>query len=230
MIDVYGLDETAGRWRQAALTVAAGCSLATPPRSTPRLAFPAKGWLHLHAAASMDSVSTAHSGPRPGTGDFAAVVDELARQCASTAMVYVMHVTAAKVIEGARTFAKRARYRGRRSPRASTDHHSLLRAGFALAILGPGLSAGGAWARLSDACGQILGDGGASCGLLCGQCPGPWRPISLSRRFLGAAATGGRAAYERLQRARAAGMTRRQSRSEALDVAQRRAAHAHRRA
>jgi alkylation response protein AidB-like acyl-CoA dehydrogenase len=35
------------------------------------------------------------------------VVEELARQCASTAMIYVMHVTAAKVIEGSTTFARR---------------------------------------------------------------------------------------------------------------------------
>jgi alkylation response protein AidB-like acyl-CoA dehydrogenase len=39
-----------------------------------------------------------------GPGTFAAVVEELARQCASTAMIYVMHVTAAKVIESSTTF------------------------------------------------------------------------------------------------------------------------------
>ena len=35
------------------------------------------------------------------------MVEELARQCASTAMIYVMHVTAAKVIAGSTTLATR---------------------------------------------------------------------------------------------------------------------------
>jgi alkylation response protein AidB-like acyl-CoA dehydrogenase len=46
-------------------------------------------------------------GQGEGPATFAAVVEELARQCASTAMVYVMHMTATKVIESALTFAQR---------------------------------------------------------------------------------------------------------------------------
>ena len=42
-----------------------------------------------------------------GTATFAAVVEEFARQCASTAMVYIMHAAAAKVIESSTTFAAR---------------------------------------------------------------------------------------------------------------------------
>src|SRR5262245_8708862 len=51
------------------------------------------GWLGL-------CVDPAHGGMGHGPAMFAAVVEELAMRCGSTAMVYVMHVTATQAIAG----------------------------------------------------------------------------------------------------------------------------------
>ena len=109
MIDVYGLDETAGRWRQAALTLAAEVLSRHAAEVDAQARFPSEAMAALARGGFYGlCLDTSFGGQGQGPETFAAVVEELARQCASTAMVYVMHVTAAKVIEGARTFAKRA--------------------------------------------------------------------------------------------------------------------------
>jgi alkylation response protein AidB-like acyl-CoA dehydrogenase len=53
-------------------------------------------------------IDTSFGGQGQGPGAFAAVVEELARHCSSTAMVYVMHIAAAKVIETSTTLSTRA--------------------------------------------------------------------------------------------------------------------------
>jgi alkylation response protein AidB-like acyl-CoA dehydrogenase len=109
MIDVYGLDETAGRWRQAALTLAAEVLSRHAAEVDAQARFPSEAMAALARAGFYGlCLDTSIGGQGQGPATFAAVVEELARQCASTAMVYVMHVTAAKVIESARTFTKRA--------------------------------------------------------------------------------------------------------------------------
>ena len=52
-------------------------------------------------------VPTELGGKGQGPGTFAAVVEELAQGCASTAMVYVMHVTAAQAIAASTSLANR---------------------------------------------------------------------------------------------------------------------------
>lgn len=71
----------------------------TPAESLEALA--REGFYGLCCAASF-------GGQGQGPASFAAVVEEVARHCGSTAMVYVMHVTAAKTIEASSTFPARA--------------------------------------------------------------------------------------------------------------------------
>jgi alkylation response protein AidB-like acyl-CoA dehydrogenase len=52
-------------------------------------------------------VDKAHGGKGAGPAAFCAVVEELAQACASTAMIFVMHVTAAQQIAASKTLADR---------------------------------------------------------------------------------------------------------------------------
>jgi alkylation response protein AidB-like acyl-CoA dehydrogenase len=108
MSDVYRLDEAAGRWRQAAATLSAEFLASHAAEVDAQARFPVEGMTALARRGfhgiCLDSQS---GGQGQGPATYAAVVEELARQCASTAMVYVMHMTATKVIESASTFAKR---------------------------------------------------------------------------------------------------------------------------
>jgi alkylation response protein AidB-like acyl-CoA dehydrogenase len=100
MIDVYGPDEAACHWRQAAATLAAEIPAPHPAEVDAQARFPAEGMTALACGRFYGlCLDTQFGGHGQGPAPFAAVVEELARQCASTAMVYVMHVTAAKVIE-----------------------------------------------------------------------------------------------------------------------------------
>jgi alkylation response protein AidB-like acyl-CoA dehydrogenase len=108
MIDVYGLDAAAGRWRQASVSLAAEVLSANAAEVDAEARFPAEGMAGLARGGFYGlCLDTQCGGHGQGPATFAAVVEELARQCASTAMIYVMHVTAAKVIESAATFAGR---------------------------------------------------------------------------------------------------------------------------
>src|SRR5689334_13439335 len=53
------------------------------------------------------SIDRALGGAGEGPATFAGVACALAEQCASTAMIYVMHVSAAQVIAAARAFGQR---------------------------------------------------------------------------------------------------------------------------
>jgi alkylation response protein AidB-like acyl-CoA dehydrogenase len=109
MIDVYGLDETGNRWRQAALTLASKVLSHHAAEVDAEGRFPSEGMAALAGGGFYGlCLDTQFGGHGQGPATFAAVVEELARQCASTAMVYVMHVTAAKVIENAPAFPTRA--------------------------------------------------------------------------------------------------------------------------
>ena len=97
-------------------------------------ALAAEGFFGLCVPASAGG---AGQGPRA----FAAVVEELAQGCASTAMVYVMHVSAQQAIASSEVLAAPRRGpagdRGRKAP----DDARLLGEGLALAVLGAGLAA-----------------------------------------------------------------------------------------
>src|ERR687892_2554182 len=100
MIDVYGLDAAGSRWRQAAATLAAEVLAAYAAEVDAQARFPNEGMMALaHGGFYGLCLNPQFGGHGQGPATFAAVVEELARQCASTAMVYVMHVTAAKVLE-----------------------------------------------------------------------------------------------------------------------------------
>jgi alkylation response protein AidB-like acyl-CoA dehydrogenase len=108
MVDVYGLDEDASRWRRTAAAVAAEALAPHAAEVDAEARFPSEGMTAL-ARAGLYGLCLAPElgGQGQGPAAFAAVVEELARQCGSTAMVYVMHVAAAKVIESSTTFPRR---------------------------------------------------------------------------------------------------------------------------
>jgi alkylation response protein AidB-like acyl-CoA dehydrogenase len=108
MIDVYGLDEAGGRWRQAAATLATEFIAPQAAEVDAQARFPMDGMTALARGGLYGlCLDSQLGGQGQGPATFTAVVEELARQCASTAMIYVMHMTATKVIESASTFAKR---------------------------------------------------------------------------------------------------------------------------
>ncbi|HXH11930.1 MAG TPA: acyl-CoA dehydrogenase family protein [Alphaproteobacteria bacterium] len=109
MIDVYGLDGPANDWRQAAAILAVDVLAQHAAEVDAQARYPSEGMTALaHGGFYGLCLDVQVGGQGQGPATFAAVVEELARHCASTAMVYIMHVTAAKVIEGSTTFARRA--------------------------------------------------------------------------------------------------------------------------
>jgi alkylation response protein AidB-like acyl-CoA dehydrogenase len=100
MTDVYGLDETAGHWRQAAAAIAIETLARHAAEVDGQGRYPSESIAALaHGGFYGLCLDTKFSGQGQGPETFAAVVEELACQCASTAMVFVMHVTATKVLE-----------------------------------------------------------------------------------------------------------------------------------
>jgi alkylation response protein AidB-like acyl-CoA dehydrogenase len=108
MIDVYGLDGAASHWRQLAAALATEFLAPHAVEVDAQARFPTAGMTALARGGFYGlCLDSQLGGQGQGPATFAAVVEELARQCASTAMVFVMHMTATKVIESALTFAKR---------------------------------------------------------------------------------------------------------------------------
>jgi alkylation response protein AidB-like acyl-CoA dehydrogenase len=109
MPDIYGLDETAGQWRQAAATLSAGVLATHAADVDARGRFPVEGMAALAEGGFYGlCVDPGFGGRGQGPGTFAAVVEEIARQCSSSAMIYVMHVAAAKVVEASTIFPRQA--------------------------------------------------------------------------------------------------------------------------
>lgn len=108
MSHVYGLDE-AGRKLAATAADIAQSTLAPQAASVDAAArFPAEAVAALGGAGLLGlTVAPALGGQGQGPGSFAAVVEELARACGSTAMVYVMHVTGAQAIATSSTLVDR---------------------------------------------------------------------------------------------------------------------------
>ena len=100
MLDIYGLDETAGTWRRKAAALAADVVARHATDVDINARFPSES---MAALAQRDfhglCIDARFGGQGQGPATFAAVVEELARHCGSTAMVYVMHIAATKVIE-----------------------------------------------------------------------------------------------------------------------------------
>src|SRR5262249_45961584 len=109
MIDIYGLDETAGTWRQKAAALAADVVARHTTDVDTNARFPSESLAALAQGGFYGlCIDTHFGGQGQGPATFAAVVEELARHCGSTAMVYVMHVAAAKVIEASATLPTKA--------------------------------------------------------------------------------------------------------------------------
>ena len=108
MIDIYGLDETVGTWRQKAAALAADVVARHATDVDTNARFPSESMAALAQGGFYGLCSdVSFGGQGQGPATFAAVVEELARHCSSTAMVYVMHVAAAKVIEASATLPTR---------------------------------------------------------------------------------------------------------------------------
>jgi alkylation response protein AidB-like acyl-CoA dehydrogenase len=109
MIDVYGLDESAGTWKHRAATFAADVGARYAATVDTEARFPSESMAALAQGGFYGlCMATSFGGQGQGPATFAAVVEELARHCSSTAMVYVMHVAAAKMIEASTTLQAKA--------------------------------------------------------------------------------------------------------------------------
>jgi len=109
MIDIYGLDETGEAWKHKAATLAADVGARYAPTVDTDARFPSESMAALAQGGFYGlCLATSGGGQGQGPATFAAVVEELARHCSSTAMVYVMHVTAATMIETSTTLTAKA--------------------------------------------------------------------------------------------------------------------------
>ncbi len=90
MIDIYGLDETAGTWRQKAAALAADVVARHATDVDTNARFPSESMAALAQGGFYGlCIDVSFGGQGQGPATFAAVVEELARHCGSTAMVYV---------------------------------------------------------------------------------------------------------------------------------------------
>jgi len=106
MIDIYGLDEAGIGWRQKAATLAADILAAHAVDVDSNARFPSEGMAALAAGGFYGlCIETDLGGQGQGPSTFAAVAEELARHCGSTAMIYVMHVAATAAIATSNTLA-----------------------------------------------------------------------------------------------------------------------------
>jgi alkylation response protein AidB-like acyl-CoA dehydrogenase len=93
-----------------------------------------QGFLGLTVASEL-------GGSAQGPGVFAAVVEELAMHCGSTAMIYVMHVAATQAIASSTTLGSRDAVLHEIATGGTPDDARLLGARLALAVLGAGVGA-----------------------------------------------------------------------------------------
>jgi alkylation response protein AidB-like acyl-CoA dehydrogenase len=109
MMDMYGVDEASDLWRQKATTLAAEVITRHAADVDTQGRFPVESMAAL-ATEGFYGLCTDRrfGGQGQGPALFAAVVEEIARSCGSTAMVYVMHIAAAKVLEASSTLSTQA--------------------------------------------------------------------------------------------------------------------------
>ncbi len=87
-------------------------------------------------------VPAEYGGGGQGLRAFAAVAEELAQGCSSTAMVFVMHVSAVQAIAASPTLARKAELLREIAGGRAPDDARALGEGIALAVLGAGLADG----------------------------------------------------------------------------------------
>ena len=102
MTHPYGLSESAARAAATASLVAQDVLSANAADVDARARFPRESINALGGAGLLGLCQPAHlGGKQEGMPAFAAVTEELAMACGSTAMIYVMHVSAAQAIASA---------------------------------------------------------------------------------------------------------------------------------
>ena len=108
MPHIYGLDESGQRFAAVAAKLAQEVASPASADVDARARYPEESLNSLRQQKLMGlCVPAASGGLGQGPRVFAAVVEELAQGCASTAMVYVMHVAAAQAIASSATLAAR---------------------------------------------------------------------------------------------------------------------------
>ncbi|HYW73190.1 MAG TPA: acyl-CoA dehydrogenase family protein [Pyrinomonadaceae bacterium] len=109
MIHVYGLSAEAQEHLSVASRIASEVAAVHASEVDEQGRFPSEAIEQLAGAGLMGlCLSKEFGGQGEGMRAFAAVVEELAMACGSTAMVYVMHTAAAQAIAASTTFAYRA--------------------------------------------------------------------------------------------------------------------------
>ncbi len=104
MPHIYGLDETGLNAAAVAARIALDVARPHSAEVDERARFPSESLAALSEQKFYGlCVSSEFGGMAQGPRSFAAVVEELAQACSSTAMVYVMHVTAAQAIASSTT-------------------------------------------------------------------------------------------------------------------------------
>src|SRR5579872_4870762 len=108
MPNIYGLDGEAAEFTATAARLAREVLAPHAADVDTRARFPEESVAALGKAGLMGLLlPTAVGGAGQGPRAFAGVVEELARACGSTAMIYVMHTTAAQQLAASTTLAGR---------------------------------------------------------------------------------------------------------------------------
>jgi alkylation response protein AidB-like acyl-CoA dehydrogenase len=108
MPHVYGVHDEGALLAERAAAIGRDTAARKAPDVDAEARFPAEAVGALAAEGYLGlCVARELGGKAQGPREFAAVTEELAACCASTAMVYVMHVTAAQAIAASSTFAAR---------------------------------------------------------------------------------------------------------------------------
>ena len=109
MAHAYGIDEGTEKLRAAAATIATEVLAKHAADVDTRARFPEEGMAALAKEGFYGLCLPASAGGKGAAPRaFAAVVEELATACPSTAMIYVMHVTAAQAIAASTTVGDKA--------------------------------------------------------------------------------------------------------------------------
>jgi alkylation response protein AidB-like acyl-CoA dehydrogenase len=109
MVHVYGLSAPAQEYLSVAGKIAAEAASANAAEVDELARFPVESMTRLADSGLMGLCLAKEFGGRgEGMRTFAAVTEELAMACGSTAMVYVMHTAAAQAIASSSIFAERA--------------------------------------------------------------------------------------------------------------------------
>lgn len=110
VVDVYGLDERGREWRTKAREIADDVVAGQAQVVDQEAKFPKQAIERLGREGLLGlCVAESDGGHGQGPAVFAAVSEELARRCGSTAMVFVMHVASAQVIQSSKKHSERAK-------------------------------------------------------------------------------------------------------------------------